>query len=183
MSQITFQKISWEQFEKDCIGLSKKLRDVPVDTIVSISRGGLVVARIVSDLLNLPISHITITSYKDFEQRKIPKITETPSTEFYNKTILLIDEVSDSGLTFEHALEYFKKANAKKVYTLAPYIKPKTKYKPDFYLTSINAWIIFPYELRETTDAFIKMFQTKEHTKEKLLQVGFEKWEIDSVLD
>lgn len=182
MTNINFVKISWQQFEKDCIVLSNKLKTLKIDKIVAISRGGLVVARILSDLLNISISHITISSYEDLKQQKIPRISETPSANFDNQTILIADEVSDTGHTFKRALAYFDNFSIKKIYTLAPYIKPKTTFIPDFYYSSIDAWIIFPYELKETADAFVKMFQDKEHAKKKLKEVGFEDWEIDAII-
>lgn len=182
MSNITFIKISWQQLEKDCIELSKKLKTVHIDKIVAISRGGLVAARMLSDLLNVPISHITISSYENLKQEKKPRITEAPSSNFEHQSILIVDEVSDSGDTFKRALAYFENLPVKHVYTLAPYIKAHTTHTPDFYLQSIDGWIIFPYEVRETIEAFAKMFQSKEHAREQLLKVGFEEWELNELI-
>jgi len=50
-----FYKVSWEQYEKDCFVLSRKIKHIKFDKIVAISRGGLVAARIFSDLLDLSI--------------------------------------------------------------------------------------------------------------------------------
>lgn len=181
---LTFQKISWAQMERDCLELYKsKLKNLKVDRIISISRGGTVVSRIFSDLLgNVPISHITISSYKDMKKQTKPLITEIPRTDFKNQTILIVDEVSDTGATFDIAEKHLNEHHPKKIYTLSPYIKPHTKYHPDFWEKSIDAWIVFPYDVRETTEAFIKMFGSKNHALEKLLEVGFEKWELDPVL-
>lgn len=80
MSQLKFQKISWSQLERDCLDLYKsKLNNLKVDRIISISRGGTVVSRIFSDLLgNVPISHITISSYKGMKKQSVPLVTEIP---------------------------------------------------------------------------------------------------------
>ncbi len=182
MSELKFKKISWVQLERDCLNLYPKVKDKNIDIIVSISRGGGVVARIFSDLLgNLHISQITITGYQDLKKQKKTVITEEPPTDFKGKTLLIVDEVSDTGTALSVAIDYFKKKSPKKVYTLTPYIKPHTKMKPDFWTANIDAWIIFPYELRETAVAFLKMFG-KEHAKRKLRQVGLEPWEIETVL-
>lgn len=188
-TQITFQKISWQQLEKDCLTLYPKVietvhgDDRDIDTIVSISRGGDVIARIFSDFLdNMPISHITIQAYKDLQKEKKTVISEVPSADFKNKTILLIDEVSDSGAAFKVAYEYLKSKFPKKIYTLSPYIKPYTSFKPDFWKISVDAWIIFPYEVKETASAFMNLFGTKEHAKDKLIEVGFDPWEVDAAL-
>ncbi len=188
-SQINFQKISWQQLEKDCLTLSPKIiekvheDDREIDCIVSISRGGDVIARIFSDLYdNLPISHIALQAYKDLKKEKQTVIVETPTADFKDKTILLIDEVSDTGAALKVAYDYLKTRLPKKIYTVTPYIKPYTTFKPDFWKISIDAWIIFPYEVKETASAFHNLFGTKEHAKEKLLEVGFENWEVEAVL-
>ena len=178
-----FHKISWTQLEKDCLSLFPKIKNIQFDCIVPISRGGTVVSRIVSDLLEtLPISHITISSYHDLKKLDKPILIEKSDRDFSDETVLLIDEVSDTGETFHIAVDYLQKKGAKKVYTLSPYIKPHTTFKPDFWTQSVDGWIIFPYDIRETADGFTKMFGSKEAAWEKLREVGFENWEL-SILD
>lgn len=174
-----FHKLSWNQYEKCCLNLAKKLVGVKIDKIVAISRGGLVAARILSDLLSIPISHITIESYKRLKQKKYAAITEVPSTNFNNMRILIVDEIADSGKTFKRALSYFKNFHLKKIYTLALIIKSHTKPLPNFWARKIDAWVIFPYEVRETYNAFVKLFRSKEKAREKMLEVGFKRWEIE----
>lgn len=183
MSSLKFYKLSWTQLEKDCLSLFTKIKKLQIDRLVSISRGGNVVSRIVSDLLvSIPISHMTIVSYEHTQKLKTPKITEEPTVNFSGKTVLIVDEVSDTGDTFHISEAYFKKKKAKKIYTLAPYIKPKTKYTPDFWGKSIDAWIVFPYDIRETADGFVKMFGPRERAKQKLLDIGFKEWELDGII-
>ncbi len=181
MSDLTFHKVSWTQLEKDCLLLAERIQNssARIDKIVAISRGGLVTARILSDLLKIPISHITISSYQSLKQEKEPFIDETPSENFRGKSILLVDEIGDTGKTFKRATDYFKNFGLAHIYTLAPYIKSHTPVKPDFYTSVIDAWIIFPYEIRETTEAFKNMFKDKETIHKKLREVGFEEWEIN----
>ena len=185
MNNISFHKLSWIDLEKDCLDLyHAKLKELEIDQIVSICRGGDIVSRIFSDLLGcLPISHITLTSYKDMKKQKVPVITEEPQRDLTEKTILVIDEVSDTGATFEIVTEYFKKRGVKRIYTLSPYIKPHTTFIPDFHQKSIDAWIVFPYDVKETADGFTKMFGSSKHAKEKMLEIGFQDWEIQGIID
>ncbi len=179
MKNPKFLKISWNQYQKNCFILAKDVRKKNIDFIVAISRGGLVIARILSDILSLPISHITIISYQDLKQKKEIKITETPSRIFDNQTVLLVDEIADSGKTFRRASEYFDRFKNCSIYTLALYIKSYTKPVPDFWARKTDAWVIFPYELQETYQAFKKLY--KSSAEEKLFEVGFKKWEVDQV--
>lgn len=183
MKQINYHKISWTDIEKDCLSMYPKIKSLNVDCIVSISRGGNVVSRIISDLMGtLPISSITISSYHDLKKYDTPRLVEKSDRDLMGKSVLLVDEVSDTGETFHIAVEYLKSKNVTKIYTLSPYIKPHTTFHPDFYAKSIDGWIIFPYDIRETTDGFIKMFGSKEQAKIRLFDVGFEEWEIEYFL-
>ncbi|KKQ36694.1 MAG: Phosphoribosyltransferase [Candidatus Roizmanbacteria bacterium GW2011_GWA2_37_7] len=182
MLPIHYHKLSWNQFYRDCIELYKnKVKGTQIDIIVSITRGGNIVSRIYSDLLGMiPISNITMTSYKNMKKLKKPVITEEPTRDFKGKTLLIVDEVSDTGDTFKVAIDYFKKKKTKKIFTLSPYIKSHTKFTPDFWQKNIDVWIIFPHDIRETADGFEKMFG-KKNAREKMLELGFEDWEVDSV--
>lgn len=169
--------ISWEQFEKDAIILAKKIRDEygKIDEIVAISRGGLVLGRILSDILDIPISFITLTSYRGFERKKELILTQESPRKFNGEKILLIDELAESGQTFLHALAYLKKLPIKSVVTASLYIKPQTKYTPHFYIKKLDGWIILPYELRETKAAFIEKFGWQE-AKKVLKKLNIPDW-------
>lgn len=175
---MNFTKITWEQLEKDCITLAKKIGSTTLDEIISISRGGMVVSRMLSDLLDLPISHIAIESYADLSQVKEPIVTQVSPREFKGENILLVDELSDSGKTFIRGLSYLKELPISHAYTAAPYVKPHTLHKPDFFVEELDSWIILPYELRETYEAFIKEFGSASAAKEKMEELGFKDWEI-----
>jgi hypoxanthine phosphoribosyltransferase len=172
-----FQRITWQQLEKDCIALAKKIGHTKIDEIVCISRGGLVPARILSDLLNLKISTIAIESYASMQQVKEPVVTHFLPETYKHETILLVDEISDTGKTFERALSYLKTLPIKKIYTVAPYIKPHTTFIPDFWEVSTTKWVIFPYDIRETKESFMKLFP-KDEVRKKLIELEIEDWEM-----
>ena len=106
-----FYYISWQKMHEMCFELAEKIVGVSevelLRHIVAISRGGLVVARILSDFLNLPIFNIAIESYEDIGKNKTPVITQDlGSADFKGKNILLVDEICDTGKTFERAVGY-----------------------------------------------------------------------------
>ncbi|MCX7955652.1 MAG: phosphoribosyltransferase family protein [Patescibacteria group bacterium] len=181
---MTFYKLSWNSFYKDCLFLAEKIlaKKKKIDRIIAISRGGLVPARILSDFLSLPISNIVISSYSNLKQLKEPEIVEVASFSWHNENLLIVDEVSDTGKTFKRALKHFKNKQTGKIYTCSPYIKPKTEHVPDFYIKKINAWIVFPYDLKETYQAVLKMEKRdKNKALEKLKKIGFENWELEKI--
>lgn len=171
-----YKKISWQELIKDCTVLARKIKKGEVDEIIAISRGGSVIGRIFSDLLSLPMNHIALASYVDFVQQREPQIIGFLTKQYNRERVLLIDDLSDTGKTFQQAVRYLNTKNIKKIYTLAPYIKPHTTFFPDYYLRNIDAWIIFPYELHETRVVFEKQYG--KSAKNKLKKVGFSPWEI-----
>jgi hypoxanthine phosphoribosyltransferase len=176
-----FHKLSWGKFYRHCLLLGKNIAqsNEKFDRIIAISRGGLIPARILSDFLKLPISNIVISSYANLKQLKEPEIIETSNASFSHQTLLIVDEVSDSGKTFHRALSYFKNKNVKKILTAAPFIKPKTTFIPNFWVKNIDAWIVFPYDLHETYDAFFKQFESLKKAIEKMKKIGFSQFELN----
>ena len=183
MDTISFRKLSWQDIERDCIALAQTIPADSIDTIVAISRGGLVFARILSDLLKKPISHITITSYDDLQKTREPFIDETPSKMFRGESILIVDEICDTGKTFVRAKSYFENFPLRAIFTATPYLKPRATFIPNFWVKKIDGWIVFPYELRETAEAIQKMTGDREKTAERLKAIGLEEWEIREVID
>lgn len=175
-----FYKVSWEELNRDCLELYRKIKDIKFDRILCISRGGLVWSRMFSDLLTIPVSHLTTISYTGIHERKDVKITEYPNQEnLKNKTLLVVDEIADHGKTFQKINEFLSEIGIKKHYTLAPIIRKFTNPKPDFYLKIKNEWIIYPYELRETYEAFLKIYKTPEKAKQMLQKQHFNESEIN----
>jgi len=167
MGDNKFLALSWNDFHDVCFDLSQtiKKKNIKFDRILAISRGGLVVARILSDFLNLPISVFTMVAYTGINKCKQAKVVEGLKIEPKGETVLLIDEVADSGETYKKALSYLKTFTPKKIYTCAPYIKSWTKYKPDFWQVKSNKWIIFPYEAKETINELKQNMSLKDLKK------------------
>jgi hypoxanthine phosphoribosyltransferase len=177
-----FYKVSWEELSHDSLELYKKIRHIKYDRILCISRGGLVWARMFSDLLDIPVSHLTAVSYTGPHQRGEVKITERPNHEnLKNQTLLVVDEIGDHGKTLTAVNEFLNSLKVKKFYSLSPIIRTYTKPRPDFFLKVIDEWIIFPYELKETYDSFIKLYKSDKKAKQKLLENGFKLKEINSL--
>lgn len=188
-----FHYISWQKLHDLCFQLVKKIKNekLKFDRIVCISRGGLVVARIFSDFLDLPISNFTIVSYVSVGKIGKPKVMESLAADIRNEKILLIDEIVDHGTTLKKAISYLEKKEPQKIVTLATVIKPWTKLKPDFWQMETDKWIIFPYEIKETIDDVVKMQPQKtqnrakhaKSVKEKLVGIGLSKEHIEYFLN
>lgn len=150
-----YHSVSWKQLHHLVHKLSEKIQDEgrKLDLIVGIARGGLTIAHIASDFLKLPVASFTISSYKDLKQVKLSDIAYHVGGDLKDKNILLIDDVSDTGKTFIRGAKYLREMGAASITTASPFIKPWTKYMPDFYVKKVDEWIVFPYDMRETVEA------------------------------
>ncbi|MCX6730347.1 MAG: phosphoribosyltransferase family protein [Candidatus Roizmanbacteria bacterium] len=152
---MNYHCVSWKQLHSITHTLTEKIQkeNNKLDLIVGIARGGLTIAHIASDFLKLPVASFTISSYKDLKQQKMSDISYHVGGDLKNKHILLIDDVSDTGKTFVRGIKYLTELGAASITTASPYIKPWTKHLPDFYVKSVDEWIVFPYDMRETVEA------------------------------
>ena len=183
------QFVRWDQFHQMGFELSQQLYELrpDLDTIVSISRGGHVLARILSDFLKLPIFSVSIQSYTSIEQQGNVRITQELAADMSDKHILLVDEIVDSGRTLERGLEYLAGFRAASVTSVAMHVKPKATHKPDFYVTETDEWVVYPYEVRETLDALTPRWKEKGLTVQELtdtlVQGGMRREQIEVCLE
>lgn len=183
-----FLSLSWQQLHKDAFTLLRKIEasGQRLDLIVAIARGGMTIAQILSDFLSLPVATFTVSSYKDLHQGKSSDVSFHVGGDLKNKRILLVDDVSDTGKTFERGVEYLHKLGATSVATASLLVKPQSKYIPDFYVKKTSAWIVFPYEVKETILSVRKMMmkekKTVEEIKEKLEELKIQKGFVEDYL-
>jgi hypothetical protein len=174
-----FEYISWGDYHRLTFQMAQEIekRRLRLDKLVVISRGGAVVGRLLSDFLELPIRYITIVAYGAINKPKKPKIVEGLNTTVDNETVLLVDEIADSGATFKTAIEHLRKHQAAKIYTAALIIKPHTQPRPDFYTHTSDKWVVFPYEVRETISQLASQWQKEGNARKeivrKLVKLGF----------
>lgn len=177
--------LSWEQLHDEIYELSQKIKKSgqKFDLIVTIARSGLSISHILSDFLELPITSFTISSYKDLKQAVTPKITLKLGNKLHNKKILLVDDVSDTGKTFERGIKYLTDLGAEKIVTASLYIKPWTKFLPDFHAKSTDRWIIWPFDMKETILILRRKYLsegiTETRIKQQLLKIGLPKRFVD----
>lgn len=178
-----YLNVTWDEFRSLIFTLSQKIQasSFKPNLIVTIARGGLCSARMLSDLLTLPIAAFTIQSYTDLQQSGIPHITYGLDASLHDKKILLVDDVSDTGKTFIRGLAYLEELGAaqQNVRTVATHYKPHASYKPDFYAAETSDWIIYPYEPYESLKTLAKKWQQKGASKLKIKKL-LQKWQFDA---
>jgi hypoxanthine phosphoribosyltransferase len=144
--------ITYQQFIQLSFEVAAKIAAAPwkCDLIISINRGGAVFSRILSDYLDLDLVSIGMKSYADLNQTKSLVINQELGMQLQGRSVLIVDEVCDTGDTLVEAIKYAKSLGAIDVHTATLVVKPHASMKPDAWAWESSAWLVFPYEVRET---------------------------------
>jgi hypoxanthine phosphoribosyltransferase len=167
VSELRFEVPTWNQIYDMLIELADKIRasEFKPDIIVGISRGGWLPARVLSDLLENPyITSVTAEFYVGiYETDHEPRLTQPIPVSVFDKKILLVDDVSDTGKSAVLIRDYLQREGVKETRILTLYYKPWSKVTPDFYSKETSDWIVFPWEIKETLTKLVKKCkETKE---------------------
>ena len=127
--------------------------------LVGIMRGAAPILDILSRILKLPIAYIVIQSYSgegmEDQQGQLMfarEISSLAESKDYNK-VLLIDDLSDTGLTLNKSIEWLRnyaptKNYIKEVKTACLWKKKSSTFEPDFCPVKLDSdpWIVQPTE-------------------------------------
>jgi len=150
---------------EDSYGLALKVFESGFrpDYIVGVWRGGAPVGIAVQELfeyLDVHADHIAIrtSSYGGIDQRhkqvKVHGLTYLIKRVQSHESLLMVDDVYDTGLSIQQAvadLQSACKKNTPQIRIACPYFKPsrnRTDRQPDYYLHSTDEWLVFPHELK-----------------------------------
>lgn len=148
--------LNWKDVQFLTLSLARKIIESSFlpDIIVGVARGGWVTARLLSDLLNVKdLASMKIEFYKSIGKRDgKPVITQPISESPYGKSVLIVDDVADTGESLLLAKSHVDSMGAKEVKLATLHMKPWSKVAPDFYVELTDAWIIYPWEFRESLE-------------------------------
>ena len=152
--------ISFEEYTKIVEKLAIQIHNEYKPTVlVGIMRGAAPILDILSRILKLPIAYIVIQSYsgegvedKQGQLMFAREISSLAENKDYNK-VLLIDDLSDTGLTLNKSIEWLKnyaptKDYIKEVKTACLWKKKSSTFEPDFCPVKLDGdpWIVQPTE-------------------------------------
>ena len=104
-----WELVSWEIFYDMARQLAQMIRDdnYRPDIIIAIARGGYTPARILSDYLGvMDMTSFKVKHYASKEKSPIARIEHPLAADVSGQKILLVDDVSDTGDTFEVATQH-----------------------------------------------------------------------------
>jgi hypoxanthine phosphoribosyltransferase len=129
------------------------------DAIVVVPRGSYYPVNIVARELgfeSVDLLHACVSSYVPVStERKVDfTLGQMPTDdEVKGKNLLIIEEVCDTGHTMKFLNDRFMNQGATLVRTGALHYKPgksETGFKPDWYGTETDKWIVYPWEIHDS---------------------------------
>ncbi len=173
--------LDWEELYWDVFELARKIKrdKFKPDILIAIARGGWVIGRILSDLLEVSeVGGLTIRFYKGVEETmNKPAIVQPLVQDIRGKKVLLVDDIVDTGETLRLALEHVSGKGAEVIKSAAPYVKKWSPIRPDYFVKVLEGWVVFPYEYTET----IKALEEKITSIEDLKKLGMKKEIVDKI--
>ena len=153
MKTITFdsQKYSiptWDEMGKLCFELAAKIiaDNKRFDRIVALAKGGLTWSRVLADYVEIEdISAVHVRFYREvYATNKKPVIVQSLPVSVEGESILVLDDVADSGETLALTSDYLQLCGVKQVETAVLFLKPWSKFTPAYHAATADAWIVFP---------------------------------------
>ena len=181
-ANIDYEVPTWNQIYDMLLSQTQKIQSQTYkpDIIVAIARGGLVPARILTDLLETPqLGFIQIEFYTDINQtRAEPTLKQTLTTQVTGKKALLVDDIADTGESLKLAKTHLQQQGTSQIKTATLYQKPQSATTPDFYEKQTTSWVVFPWDTKETLRKIIQKPQNKRAANQeiaKLVKAGLPK--------
>ncbi|MDD5269039.1 MAG: phosphoribosyltransferase [Methylococcales bacterium] len=157
--------ITWEEVYSSCHQLARQLRkaNFRIDVIVAIARGGYVPGRLLSDMLGIyDLACFKIEHYQGAYKQQEAFVKYPLNADINGRNVLLLDDVCDSGDTFEVGIEHIRHCGTvNEMRTAALYLKIVSRFIPDFYAEKVNEWrwLIYPWAVNEDLSSIIADMQ------------------------
>jgi hypoxanthine phosphoribosyltransferase len=165
--KIRCEFLSWSRFYSLSRALSHKIHDSEFkpDIIIAIGRGGYMPARIISDFLNvMNLTSFKLEHYRGTQKNKTVVVRYPLGHGVAGQKVLLVDDVCDTGDTFEVACKHLEeRLQPLEIRTAVLHYKKISSFTPDFYARRIVKWrwIIYPWAAAEDISEFIRKMQPR----------------------
>ncbi|MET1159436.1 MAG: phosphoribosyltransferase [Thermoprotei archaeon] len=153
-STLQMEYISWKKLVLALVEIASKIKNdnYKPDIIFGILKGGIIPARILSDLLEVgEIGFIGVRFYKKIGTREArPELTLPPTHSVKGLNVLVVDDIVDSGRTLQLVLDELNRYGPASLKSATIYVKKWSPIFPDYYYGITNKWVVFPWEFVET---------------------------------
>lgn len=152
--------VSWDEYHRAIELLALKIHEsgLQFDHILCLARGGLRIGDVFSRLFKLPLSILSVSSYRGSggqDQGQIQIGGSVASVEQNLRgRVLLVDDLVDSGVTFREVQPWLRNRYPEvgEIKSAVIWVKSVSVVVPDFYLEYLEGkpWIHQPFEIYDT---------------------------------
>ena len=179
--------VSWDDVQSLTEEIARQIQECGYmpDVIVAVSRGGFDPARILCDQLGIKrLASLQIEYYRDInETSSTPEIVFPLNTEVPDTSILIVDDVSDTGTSLKVARDHVLERGASEVRVATLHVKPWTKFRPDFSASVVESWIIYPWETVESITSIAENLKreglSSSNIEGELKRLGFSRKQLE----
>ena len=142
--------LEWQQFGDACRELTQSVVDsgFEPDIVLSITRGGLLPAGVISYALDIKNVHIINVEFYTGVDERLPEpifLPPLPATSYLaEQKILIVDDVADTGETLRSVRDFCDE-HASESRTAVLYEKPRSVIACDYVWKRTDEWIAFPW--------------------------------------
>lgn len=139
---------SWYDYHTMLKNLKEVITPSP-NIIISIGKGGSIPGVILAELFECNNLNLGLKSYNGSERGKIFEYQSIDNfSSLRDANLLLIDDIADSGETFQYAWRKFVGNGCDRIQTASVFYKPCSIFKPNYFCKEISSdcWIVQPWE-------------------------------------
>lgn len=129
--------IEWVDIDLNCLDIFFQAKNLGIEKVVGITRGGLIPGVILSHLLNVPFESLDWQT-RDGDTRDVEKAESLNSDK-----VLIVDDIVDSGKTMLELEILAPDAHKAALYSKRPEIKLDIVAET---LYDVEEWLVFPWE-------------------------------------
>jgi hypoxanthine phosphoribosyltransferase len=185
LGNLHFLHLNWDDVQSLTETLAQKIvaSGFKPDLIVAVSRGGFDPARILCDQLSVrKLASVQLEAYDGMVKRPEPIIVLPVNADVAGLKVLIADDVSDSGASLLKAKEHIEKKGASLVRVATLHIKPWSSFVPHYYAESVDAWVVYPWELKECLTEVADKLRAKGLQRntiaKELVEAGFKERDV-----
>ena len=145
--------VSWSDYNQKIEQLAVKIYQSKweFNQIVCLARGGLRVGDILSRIYKQPLAILATSSYSGSKRGTLTFSRYlTMTTANLGSSILLVDDLVDSGITLQQTIPWLKQhyTQIAEIRTAVLWYKACSRFAPDYYVDYLpdNPWIHQPFE-------------------------------------
>ncbi len=151
------RRVGWSEIERWADTLADKVRaaDRVPTTLVGLTRGGWVPARLLADrlgvkrIVSLRAQHWGVTATRDGKA----VLSEGLSGPVDRETVLVVDDITDTGESLQLAVEHVREAKPARLETASFLHIGHSRFVPTYYAEEIPrdawVWVVFPWNYWE----------------------------------